>query len=87
MGEQALQLEQGQLVADGRGPAVQGGVSRDRLGSDRLSRLQVLLHHLAQDLLLPWGEDAHRSIVGAAARTAAGGHGVSRARRRPAERA
>src|SRR5262249_17524232 len=59
---QTLLLEQRKFVADRRGPAVELGIGSDRLRCDRLARAQVVLHHLAKDLLLPGGE--HRSIVG-----------------------
>ncbi len=56
VGEQVVLLEQGKLVAHGRGSAVEARVGRDRLGGHRLSAALVVLHHLAQDQLLSGGE-------------------------------
>ena len=64
MGEQAHLLEQRKFVSHGGRPAFQQRVGGDRLRRHRLPGLQIIVHHPAQDPLLPGGE--HAVIVGAA---------------------
>ena len=56
MREQAVLLEQRQFVAHGGRPAVELRVGGDRPRRHRLAGPQVVVHHLAQDPLLPGGE-------------------------------
>src|SRR4051812_50060761 len=62
MGEQALLLEVRELVANRRGPELDLGIGRERLGPDRLAGRVVGLDDLAQDQFLA-GRD-HPWIVG-----------------------